>query len=101
MRTHAVRQCKIQFHLRTLTGAEAQRDRWKRGVRLCDSDVGEAVGAEYVARVLPPEAKAEMEELVANLLEAYRASIGRLDWMSAETRERALAKLARFRPKIG
>lgn len=91
----------FQFYSRTLTGAEAQRDRWKRGVRLCDGAVGEAVGAEYVARVLPPDARAEMEALVANLLEAYRVSIGRLDWMSAETRERALAKLARFRSKIG
>ena len=63
--------------------------------------IGEAVGAEYVARVLPPDAKAEMEELVANLLEAYRVSIDRLDWMSAETRARALAKLAQFRSKIG
>ncbi|MFN8637220.1 MAG: M13-type metalloendopeptidase [Chloroflexota bacterium] len=91
----------FQFYLRTLTGAQEQRDRWKRGVRLCDGAVGEAVGAEYVARVLPPEARAEMEELVANLLEAYRVSISRLDWMSAETRERALAKLALFRSKIG
>ena len=91
----------FDFYLRTLTGAEAQRDRWKRGVRLCNGAIGEAVGAEYVARVLPPEAKAEMEELVANLLEAYRVSIGRLTWMSAETRERALAKLGQFRSKIG
>ena len=68
---------------------------------LCNRAIGEAVGAEYVARVLPPDAKAEMEELVANLLEAYRVSIGRLDWMSAETRARALAKLAQFRSKIG
>jgi putative endopeptidase len=91
----------FDFYLRTLTGAEAQRDRWKRGVRLCDRAIGEALGAEYVARVLPPEAKAEMEELVANLLEAYRVSIGRLTWMSAETRARALEKLAQFRSKIG
>jgi endothelin-converting enzyme/putative endopeptidase len=91
----------FEFYLRTLTGAEAQRDRWKRGVRLCDRSIGEALGAEYVARVLPPEAKAEMEDLVANLLEAYRVSIGRLTWMSAETRERALAKLGRFTSKIG
>jgi endothelin-converting enzyme/putative endopeptidase len=91
----------FEFYLRTLTGADAQRDRWKRGVRLCDRAIGEAVGAEYVARVLPPEAKAEMEELIANLLEAYRVSIGRLTWMGAETRERALEKLARFRSKIG
>ena len=89
------------FYLRTLTGAQEQRDRWKRGVQLCNGAIGEAVGAEYVARVLPPDARAEMEDLVANLLEAYRVSIGRLDWMSAETRARALEKLTRFRSKIG
>jgi endothelin-converting enzyme/putative endopeptidase len=91
----------FELYLRTLTGAEAQRDRWKRGVDLCNRAIGEAVGAEYVARVLPPDAKVEMEELVANLLEAYRVSIGHLDWMSAETRERALTKLTQFRSKIG
>ena len=91
----------FEFYLRTLTGAEEQRDRWKRGVQLCNGAIGEAVGAEYVARVLPPEARAEMEELVGNLLEAYRVSIGRLDWMGAETRARALEKLTQFRSKIG
>jgi len=89
------------FYLRTLTGAQEQRDRWKRGVQLCNRAIGEAVGAEYVARVLPPEARAEMDALVDNLLEAYRVSIGRLDWMGAETRTRALEKLTQFRPKIG
>jgi endothelin-converting enzyme/putative endopeptidase len=91
----------FDFYLRTLTGAEALRDRWKRGVALCNTAIGEAVGAEYVARVLPPDAKSEMDELVANLLAAYRVSIDRLDWMSAETRNRALAKLDQFRSKIG
>ncbi|MGD9894847.1 MAG: M13 family metallopeptidase [Dehalococcoidia bacterium] len=91
----------FEFYSRTLTGAEEQRDRWKRGVALCGSAIGEAVGAEYVARVFPPDAKAEMEGLIANLLEAYRVSISRLDWMSAETRARALEKLNQFRSKIG
>ena len=80
---------------------QEQRDRWKRGVQLCNSAIGEAVGAEYVAGVPPPEARAEMEDLVANLLEAYRVSIGRRGRMSAETRARALEKLTRFRAKIG
>lgn len=91
----------FELYLRTLTGAAELRDRWKRGADLCNRVIGEAVGAEYVARVLPPEAKAEMEELVANLIEAYRVSISGLDWMSAETRERALKKLGQFRSKIG
>jgi putative endopeptidase len=89
------------FYSRTLTGTEEMRDRWKRAADLCDGAVGEAVGEEYVARWFPPEAKARMDELVANLVEAYRMSIGRLDWMGPDTRERALAKLDAFRPKIG
>ncbi|MGZ7014853.1 MAG: M13 family metallopeptidase [Acidimicrobiales bacterium] len=89
------------FYSRTLAGAQELRDRWKRAVALCNVAIGEAVGAEYVARVFPPEAKAQMDELVANLVEAYRISIGRLDWMGAETQERALAKLEKFRPKVG
>jgi putative endopeptidase len=89
------------FYSRTLTGAEVMRDRWKRGVALCNGALGEAVGQQYVARVFPPEAKAQMDELVENLVEAYRISIGRLDWMGPDTRDRALAKLDQFRPKIG
>ena len=94
-------QENFDFYSRTLTGAEQMRDRWKRGVALCDAALGEAVGEQYVARHFPPEAKQEMDRLVANLVEAYRISIGRLDWMTAQTRERALEKLAKFRPKIG
>jgi putative endopeptidase len=70
-------------------------------VALSNGAIGEAVGAEYVARLFPPEAKAQMDDLVANLVEAYRISIGRLEWMGAETRERALTKLQQFRPKVG
>ena len=91
----------FSFYSRTLKGVTEQRDRWKRGVALANSILGEAVGALYVAKTFPPDAKAQMDELVANLVEAYRVSIRRLPWMSEETRERALAKLDRFRPKIG
>ena len=63
--------------------------------------VGEAVGELYVARHFPPQSKAAMDELVANLLEAYRRSITDLDWMTEETKQRAFAKLETFRPKIG
>ncbi len=89
------------FYSQTLKGVTEQRDRWKRGVGLCNGILGEAVGRAYVERTFPPEAKAQMDELVANLVAAYRVSIGRLTWMSEETQERALAKLELFRPKIG
>ena len=63
--------------------------------------MGEAAGKIYVAKHFPPEAKARMKELVANLIAAYREEIASLEWMSPETRKRALEKLARFNPKIG
>ncbi|WP_329124118.1 M13 family metallopeptidase [Streptomyces sp. NBC_01465] len=89
------------FYGRTLNGTPELRDRWKRAVQFVEGAVGEAVGKEYVARHFPPSSKEMMDELVANLLEAYRQSIGRLDWMTEETKERAYEKLATFRPKIG
>ncbi len=78
-----------------------QRDRWKRGVAVIESVLGEAIGEQYVERHFPAEAKQQMDELVANLVEAYRRNIDALDWMGPETRRKALDKLAVFRPKIG
>ncbi|MDZ7883376.1 MAG: M13 family metallopeptidase [Mycobacterium sp.] len=89
------------FYGKTLSGTEAIRDRWKRGVGMVESLMGDAVGKLYVERHFPPEAKTRMDELVANLREAYRVSITNLAWMTPETRERALAKLDKFTPKIG
>src|SRR5699024_1672328 len=66
-----------------------------------ESLLGEDVGRRYVARHFPPGHKAEMDTLVANLVEAYDASISSLDWMGQETRERAITKLRAFTPKIG
>ena len=91
----------FDFYGRTLSGTEQIRDRWKRGVSLVESLLGDAVGQLYVARHFPPESKARMDDLVANLREAYRVSIEGLDWMTPETRQRALAKLEKFTPKIG
>jgi putative endopeptidase len=89
------------FYGRTLTGAEQIRDRWKRGVALVQVLMGDAVGRLYVERYFPPEAKARMDVLVDNLLTAYRVSIESLEWMTLQTRQRALAKLAKFTAKIG
>ncbi|MCR6491426.1 M13 family metallopeptidase [Cellulomonas sp. P24] len=91
----------FDFYGRTLTGAEELRERWKRGVSVVQSALGEAVGKVYVARHFPPGHKAKMEVLVANLIEAYRESITALDWMGEDTKVRALAKLDAFTPKIG
>ncbi len=91
----------FDFYGRTLTGAEELRERWKRGVSIVEGVLGEAIGKVYVHRHFPPGHKAAMEELVANLVAAYRESISTLDWMGEETRTRALAKLEAFTPKIG
>lgn len=84
-----------------LTGAEQLRARWKRGVALAEGAMGEAVGRLYVEEHFPPVAKVRMDVLVANLVAAYRDSITALEWMSDETRQRALEKLGKFTPKIG
>lgn len=89
------------FYGTQLTGVPTLRERWKRGVSLVESAMGEAVGRVYVERHFPPAAKEAMDELVANLIEAYRRSIRSLEWMTPETRDRALAKLDAFTPKVG
>lgn len=91
----------FDFFAKTLNGQQAQRPRWKRGVSLVDGSLGEAVGKIYVDKHFPPEAKARMEKMIANLLEAYKQSITTLDWMTPDTKKEALAKLAKFTTKIG
>jgi len=94
-------QENFSFYGTELTGVPSIRERWKRGVSVTEGALSEAIGKVYVERHYPPTAKAAMDELVANLIEAYRQSITDLEWMTAETRERALAKLDSFTPKIG
>lgn len=94
-------EANFDFYGRTLTGTPQMRARWKRGVSLVEGAMGEAVGRIYVEEHFPPAAKQQMDELVANLIEAYRQSIRNLDWMGEETRKRALDKLEKFTPKIG
>jgi len=94
-------ETNFDFYGRTLNGTPELRARWKRGVAFVEGAIGEAVGKEYVARHFPPRSKAMMDDLVANLLAAYRQSISRLDWMTDETKQRAYEKLDKFRPKIG
>jgi putative endopeptidase len=89
------------FYGRLLSGTEQIRDRWKRAVSVVENLMGDAVGKLYVERYFPPGAKARMDELVAHLREAYRVSINDLEWMTPQTREKALAKLDKFTPKIG
>lgn len=89
------------FYGRTLSGVPELKERWKRGVGIVEGSLGEAVGQIYVAKHFPPAAKARMEELVGNLIQAYRVDIAALDWMGEDTKNRALEKLNKFTLKIG
>jgi len=91
----------FSFYDHTLSGQPEQRARWKRAVGATNGALGEAVGRLYVERYFPPESKAAAVALVENLRNAYGERIRAAKWMSAETREAALRKLATFRPKIG
>ncbi|QVL34240.1 hypothetical protein KIH39_10135 [Telmatocola sphagniphila] len=94
-------QENFDFYGKTLQGTPEMQPRWKRGVALVEESMGEAAGKLYVAKYFPPAAKEKMKILVANLIEAYRVDIKSLDWMSPETKVKALDKLSKFTPKIG
>jgi putative endopeptidase len=92
---------QFAFRSRTLQGLEAPRDRWKRGVGTVEGSLGEMVGKMYVAQNFRPEQKARMEQLVGNLMAAYREAINELPWMSPATKTAAQEKLAHINVKIG
>jgi endothelin-converting enzyme/putative endopeptidase len=89
------------FYSGYLRGSKEMKPRWKRCVEATDLYLGEALGKRYVERYFPPEAKARMQEMVTNLLSAMGDTIRGLEWMGPETKEKALAKLATFNPKVG
>jgi len=94
-------QARFDFYSKTLSGSEEQTPRWRRAVSSINNSIGEMLGKIYVARHFKPESKARMVEMVANLNKAYADSISNLEWMSDETKEKALIKLSKFTPKIG
>jgi predicted metalloendopeptidase len=83
-----------------LSGTPVDMPRWKRGVGVVESSMGQGLGKLYVARYFPPENKARMDEMVRNILAAYQQSIEGIDWMGPATKKEAQAKLAKFDPKI-
>ncbi|HVT37182.1 MAG TPA: M13-type metalloendopeptidase [Nevskiaceae bacterium] len=91
----------FHFNGTVLNGIAENRPRWKRGVQMIEVALGEAVGHIYVDQHFPPEAKARMDQLVGNLLAAYKQGIDGLEWMGADTKKAAQEKLAKFMPKIG
>ena len=91
----------FDFYGRVLSGKTEMQPRWKRAQGSVSGGLGEAVGELYVAKYFPPAAKERMVNLVHNLQKAYAARIEKLDWMSTETKQRALEKLNAFYVKIG
>jgi putative endopeptidase len=90
----------FEFRSRTMAGVAEQPERWKRAVGSINFAMGQAIGRVYVARYFPPEAKAQIEGLVANLRIALKERIARLDWMSPSTKLKAFDKLARLSVKL-
>jgi putative endopeptidase len=89
------------FFAETLQGQKEQQPRWKRCTRLTDGALGEAVGQDWVKQNFPPDAKANMEKLVAALEKALGEDIQSLPWMSDATKKEAEAKLGTIQQKIG
>jgi putative endopeptidase len=91
----------FDFYGKVLGGQTEQLPRDTRAVHLIDRRLGHPLGKLYVAKYFPPESKAKVEALVANLLKAYDADIRKIDWMTAATKEKALDKLHHFTPHVG
>jgi len=89
------------FFNATLQGQKEEQPRWKRCTRMTDGALGEAVGQDWVKQYFPPNAKANMEDLVHALEKSLGQDIAQLPWMSPETKQQAELKLASIRDKIG
>ena len=92
---------RFAFFGKTLSGTPEQPPRWQRGVRLVNGLVGDAVGQIYAQRYFPPEAKAEAQAMVQNIILSFRKRIDALSWMDPTTRAEAQAKLTTLHVGIG
>lgn len=91
----------FEFYGKTLSGSKEMRPRWKRALDATDQSLGEALGQLYVEKHFTPESKAKVNEMINNLISAYRERINTRDWMSEETKKRAHEKLNAISRKIG
>jgi putative endopeptidase len=94
-------QENFEFYRQYLRGAKEMEPRWKRCVQYTDYNLGEALGQVYVRQVFSPELKASTLDMVNRIEAAMGERIRGLDWMSPETKQQALTKLANIRNKIG
>ncbi|MCA1714746.1 MAG: peptidase, partial [Gammaproteobacteria bacterium] len=94
-------QENFNFYNKTLRGQKELKERGKRVLDTIKSLTGEALGQMYVKVAFPAESKARMQELVQNLRDALKVRLDGLEWMSADTKKKAMEKWASFTPKIG
>lgn len=96
-----VYDASFDFYGRTIFGQQAPRPIDHRATGAVEGMLGEQLGALYVERHFPPEAKARMDQLVENLRTAFRAQLTASEWMTEDTKVAALAKLEAMEPMIG
>ena len=94
-------ELRFGFYEKTLLGTPQQRDRWKRGISNVNADLGDAVGKIYVAKYFPASSKAELQEMVKNLLAAFDRRVDALEWMAPATKAQAKAKIKTLRVGVG
>jgi len=99
--TTEIEKANWDFYHKTLTGAQKQKPADERALETVNRSVGEALGKLYVDEMFPPEAKEKAEEMIENVITAFEERIKVLDWMSEETKAKAIEKLEKFTVKIG
>lgn len=99
--TTEIEKVNWEFYGKTLNGAQKMRPADERALGTLDGSLGEAVGQLYVQAKFPPEAKEKAEKMIANVITAFQNRIGMLDWMSEDTKKKAIEKLDKFTVKIG
>jgi putative endopeptidase len=96
--TTEIEDADWEFYAKYLNGAKEKRPADERALNTVNGTVGEALGQLYVDAKFPPEAKAKAEEMIADVIKAYQQRIEKLDWMSAETKAKAIEKLDNWLP---
>ncbi len=91
----------FEFYSHTLQGTPKQRDRWKRAIGAVNNDLGDAVGEIYVKKYFPAASKAQVQQMVSNILAAFADRVDSLDWMTPATKQKARAKIATIRVGVG
>ncbi len=95
------RDAQFNFYSKTLNGQKVEQPRWKQMTNSVDGNLGELAGQLYVKKYFTDNAKKRMDELVSNIITAYKIRLQKLDWMSNETKAKAEEKLAAIMRKVG